>query len=320
MLQEGPTLTSEGIFPTLRDPVAQERFERDGIVVVPVLEPEEALVLRRAVQAILPPDPGPFLDLFRNNPPELRKRIDRLIRDELETRAGEIFVDHDFWSATVLVKQPGEAGSIGLHTDWNMVDETRFRSGLIWLALEDTAAGNGGIFVVPGTNRLDLPYRGSDVHFGFDAPPVQAMIEERTVAVNVPVGHAAIWDNRLLHGSGPNNSDEWRIAAALGFKPRQAQLYHYRLMPDGVSHRFAIDREFFMDYEPFEAAETIAGPHVLTDEVQSATPWELTPQRLAALSDTPPIMGSRPEPTGPDGSMPRRSRWVRRLAPGRARN
>lgn len=307
MPEMAPTLPEQGVFPTLRDPAAQAVFERDGIVVVPMLEPAEARELRRRVRQALPSDPGPFFDLFRNNPPELRKRIDALIRSELEERVGEIFVDHDFWSATVLVKQPGEEGEVGLHTDWNMVDESRYRSGLIWLALDDTSVRNGGLLAVPGTNRLEVPYRGKDVHFGFDTVPVQARIDAQTVAVDVPVGHAAVWDNRLLHGSGPNTSDDWRIAAALGFKPRQAQLYHYRLMPDGVAHRFAIEREFFLDYEPFLPNEVIDGPHVLADEPFAPAAWELTAEDLAGLV--------APEPGVVDviSATPRRARWRRLL-------
>lgn len=303
MPEMAPTLPEQGIFPTLKDPVAQAHFERDGIVVVPMLEPGEARELRRRIVQALPADPGPFFDPFRN-PPELRKRIDSLIRGELEERVGEIFVDHDFWSATVLVKQPGEEGEVGLHTDWNMVDESRYRSGLIWLALDDTSARNGGLLAVPGTNRLDVPYRGKDVHFGFDTAPVQARIDAQTVAVDVTIGHAAVWDNRLLHGSGPNTADDWRIVAALGFKPRQGQLYHYRLMPDGVTHRFAVEREFFLDYEPFLPNEVIDGPHVLADEPFAPSTWELTADDLAGLV-------APPSDPGPDSGATSR-RWWRR--------
>lgn len=294
----------EDIFPTLRDPEAQARFEWDGFAVLPVLEPDEARDLSRRVLTILPPDPGPFFGLFRNDPPVLRKQVDRLIRGALERRVAELFVDHDFWSAAVLVKQQGEAGSVDLHTDWNMVDETRYRSGVVWLALGDTTAANGGLYVVPGTNRLDVPIQGRVGHSPFDAPPVREAIRSRTVQADVPIGHAAIWDNRLLHGSGPNKGTEWRIAAALGFKPRAAQLYYHHRTADGTTHRYAIEREFFLDYDPFSTPDATE-PHVLSDDVVEDRAWELTTDALTGLG---PIAGASVA-----SRAPTRLRWL----PGR---
>lgn len=278
---------SLGIAPTLRDPGAQARFAHDGVVVVPVLTPDEATALRTRVVAALPEDPGPFLDLFRSDPPPLRKRLDRLVRDELEDRVAPLFVDHDFWSAAVLVKPGGPPGRIGLHTDWTMVDESRFRSGLVWIALDDTTAENGALTVVPGTNRLDLPYRGYDMHFDHRREDRRAAIAERSVLMEVPAGHAAIWDNRLLHGSDPNHGTRWRIAVALGFKPRQAIARHHRRTADGTPIRYDVAIPFFLDYEPFAEIDRLEGEHVL-DATPVAPPGDdLRADEIQALGPVP---------------------------------
>lgn len=285
--------------PTLRDERLQEGFDRDGIVVVPLLDAAAARSLRTRVLDVLPDDPGEFFDLFRNNPPAQRKKIDYFVRSELEGIAETLLIDHDFWSTAVIVKPPGPEGEIGLHTDWTMVDEQRFRSGLIWLALDDATVENGSIVAVPGTHCLDVPYRGRDIHFAYDAPGVAALIEDRTVQVDVPLGHAAVWDNRLLHGSGPNHTASWRIVVALGFKPRAAELCHYRRQPNGVSRRHTVQREFYLDYEPFDPDFQPSGPHVSAGELVPLSTWEMTPEILTDLGSRHAIRRSGTLPAAP---------------------
>jgi hypothetical protein len=278
--------------PTLRDPSLQAAFDRDGILVVPVLDPASARDLRARLLEIMPEDPGEFFDLFRNNPPPLRKQIDRFVRAELTEVAESILADHDFWSAAAIVKPPGAAGEIGLHTDWTMVDERRFRSGLLWLALDDTCEENGSLLAVPGTHRLDIPYRGRDIHFPYQAPDVAALIDERIVRVDVPAGHAAIWDNRLLHGSGPNRTETWRVAVALGFKPRSAGLRHYRRQPGNVAQEYFVTSEFYLDYEPFDPDYDVTGCQVSDGELLPIPAWELTARELRSLSSGGSVLGT----------------------------
>lgn len=277
------------VFPTFRDPAAQATFEHDGIVVLPLLSPDEARAFRDELLALRPAGAGPFFELFRDNPPPLRRKIDGIVRARLAEAVGALLVDHDFWAAAMLIKAPGPDGAIDLHEDWNMVDERRYRSGLAWVALNDTAVGNGGIHVVPGTNRVPLPPRYRDRSTALHEPALRAELERRTVAVDVPIGHVAFWDNRVLHGSGPNLSDDFRVNATLAFKPRAARLYHYRYMEDGRPHRFEIDREFMMEYEPFAPVFPMDGPHVLSDEVVEDRALTLTLDDLAVLDEPMPV-------------------------------
>lgn len=280
---------ADGIFPTFRDPDAQASFEHDGIVVLPLLSPAAATALRLELLALLPEDPGPFFELFRGNPPPLRRRIDALVRARLGPAVNELLVDHEFWAAAMLVKAPGDDGGIDLHEDWNLVDERYFRSGIAWVALHDTDQVNGGMCVVPGTNRISRPPRYRDRSTALHVPELRPELDRRTVPVDVPIGHVAFWDNRVLHGSAPNCSDDIRVNATLAFKPRQARLYHYRYMADGRPHRFEIDHDFMMEYDPFRPGYDMGGPHVHADEIVEDPPFALSVEDLAVLDEHMPV-------------------------------
>ncbi len=311
MLQaEGvPTATGSVVEPTFRDAERQAAFERDGVIVAPVFDADEVAELRRAVLEVLPPPPWDFFDLLRNNPPALRRTVAALVREALVPKVSDWFTDHDFWAASILAKPPGPGGIINMHTDWTFVDESRYRTGLVWVALDDMSQRNGTIYVAPGTNRFDAGYSGHEIHYPYSDPDVRRLIDERCVQVEVPAGQAIVWDHRVLHGSDENVSDEVRLAVAVSFRPRAAQLYHYRLMPDGQAHRFHVDPEFFSEYEPFSEVDDLISPHLSHDEVHPLPTWAPGPDDLQALGPVQPIHGA---PLAAEARAPRRRRFWRR--------
>ncbi len=309
MSQAEGVLPDIAIEPTFRDPAVQAGFERDGVIVAPVFDADEVAELRRAVLDILPPPPWDFFDLLRNNPPPLRRRIDALVRDAVVPKIADWFTDHRFWAASILAKPPGHGGIVPLHTDWTFVDESRYRSGLAWVALEDMTLHNGAMHVSPGTNRLDADYSGHQIHYPYDDPEVRQLIDGRRVTLEIPAGQAVVWDNRVLHGSDENVTDDLRLAVAVTFSPREAQLYHYRLMPDGRSHRYRVDPEFFSEYEPFSELHELTGPHLSHDGVHPLPTWTPTPDDLRALGPVQPIHGA---PRVEDSQPRRRRRFWRR--------
>ncbi|WP_254127260.1 phytanoyl-CoA dioxygenase family protein [Aquihabitans sp. G128] len=194
--------------------------------------------------------------------------------------------------------RPGRGGIQPLHTDWTFVDESRYRTGLVWVALDDMTSRNGAIFVAAGTNRLDTGYTGHQIHYPYSDPEVRQAIDDRSVLLEIPAGQAIVWDNRVLHGSDENVTDGLRLAVGVAFRPRAAQLYHYRLMPDGQSHRYRVDPEFFADYEPFVDIDDMTGPHLFDDEVHPLPEWAPTPADLRSLGPVQPIHGA-PRPKDP---------------------
>ncbi|MEX0768886.1 MAG: phytanoyl-CoA dioxygenase family protein, partial [Microthrixaceae bacterium] len=217
------TRVSAGIdrLPILLNPEDDRSFREQGFAVVPFVSPERIAELRQLVIPLIPENSAPFFTLYKNDGPELRRQIDAFVRAEIQPVADDLLCNHRFYIGSIFVKYPGEGSAIGAHQDWTFVDESRFLSGAIWLPLQPTNAKNGGMYLQPGSHRLDLPYRGS--------PPdlLQPNIDE-FVPCDMEIGTALVHHNALIHGSTQNNTDELRIVMALGFVSEGAQMFHFQ--------------------------------------------------------------------------------------------
>ena len=112
---------------------------------------------------------------------------------------------------TFIVKAPDENNILNPHQDWRIVDEDKYRSFTIWMALQDTNDENGAMYVLPGSHEWIRGYRHITI------PSVYGNIYDLTwrymQAIHLKAGEAVVFDHALVHASKPNISQELRIAA-----------------------------------------------------------------------------------------------------------
>lgn len=112
---------------------------------------------------------------------------------------------------TFIVKAPDENNILHPHQDWRIVDEDKYRSFTIWMALQDTTDENGAMYVLPGSHEWIRGYRHITI------PSVYGKIYNLTWQYMKPVhlkaGEAIVFDHALVHASKPNISNQLRIAA-----------------------------------------------------------------------------------------------------------
>jgi len=255
--------------PILVDPEADRSFREQGFAVVPFVEPEALGELRRRVKPLIPADSGPFFSLYRNDWPELRRQLDAEVRAAMQPTADRLMCNHRFYIGSLLVKFPGEGSYLAPHQDWSFVDETQHVSGIVWLPLQPTDEHNGGLCVVPGSHRHDLPHRGTP------PDPIDAYLEGLVSCVMRP-GEAVVYHNALIHGSSENRSDEPRIAMVLGFVSAEAELYHFHTDDRGRKWRYRVREDFSFTYQP---PAVPAGPAVLAAEPWPAEDDDVGPSR-----------------------------------------
>lgn len=99
-----------------------------------------------------------------------------------------------------------------------------------WMAIDRADAANGGMIVVPKTNRMDIecPHKGDatkyiytdEVHVPEGASPVQTELEP---------GDALLFNGSTIHGSGPNmTTDRFRRAYIVhGFPMSSERIGHH---------------------------------------------------------------------------------------------
>ena len=231
--------------PLLRSEVHETELARSGFTRIDLLTLDEIAALRD-VHDRHHPDAGIGFDTdFAYLAPAHKREVDAEIRRVVGAAVARAFEGVRLFNVTFVVKWPDDSSALPLHQDWSYVDETEHRSVVVWIALDDTSPvlDNGPLFVLPGSHRIGLEHRGT-----MTAPWHLEHADElraRSIPVTVRAGQAAILDNRLLHWSPPNATDDMRLAFAMAVTDADAPLQHSTLVEPGVVTVHQVGPEFF---------------------------------------------------------------------------
>jgi hypothetical protein len=240
--------------PIFRDPRLQEEFEHAGFVQLQLLDAARVEHLRDFYARTTPPglaergftfswDHGDSDYLVR-----LRDEMVAVVKPAID----EHLVDMDLFVGGFIPKRSREDSEIIAHQHSTYVDETRFRSAVVWMPLCDVGPDNGGLGVVPGSHRL-FPHQVRFSPWPY-CPGVADHADKLPRYYDVRSmrpGEALVIDNAVAHGSPRNRSHAERLAAAAWVAPRAAQLVHHNLHkgPGGlVVDTYEVEPAFFMRY------------------------------------------------------------------------
>lgn len=120
----------------------------------------------------------------------------------------------------VMTKQPRFSSDTGWHRDiryWSF-DEPELVS--VWLALGDEHPENGGLFVIPGSHRMEFGPRQLDerLFFRADSSENQGLIESRQ-AVTLKAGDVLFFHARTLHSASRNRTSDTKYSTVFTFRP-----------------------------------------------------------------------------------------------------
>lgn len=294
----------DGRAPTFVDRRHQRDFDRDGVVVIPLLSPDALRSLAAAVEPLIPTDPVPMLSPHVGDTVALRRAFAAVAEEHLVPAMAQPMPDQQVFTGSVVVKAPGPGGEFLLHQDWSFVNEERFVSGVVWVPLSDTDADSGGLHVVLGSHRLDTPVRGAPdlgLRLG-DTDLGTRLANEYLTPVSAPAGSAVVFNHRLLHGSPVNLSDRPRVAVTVAFHPRGSDLYHHRADGDGGLLRYEVTPEFFLSLDP---SLPPTGRHVRGVERVSSGGGEVGSALLGRLAPAAGSANLRRAASGLSGAGPR---------------
>ena len=206
-----PDRPSDG--PVLRDPETDRQLAEHGYVVVELLTVDEVEELSSAWSSVgseHPPvwDPTGLATTLRHPGADLA--ADRAIRPVITRACARITVDRVPFMSAFVVKEP-EGGALPAHLDWTMLDDPAVRTFGCWAPLTEATEDRGQLGVVPGSHLL-VDFERSPEHPGHDWTEELLSGGARTVLLPVPIGHAVLYDHRLVHSSTPNASTRPRVA------------------------------------------------------------------------------------------------------------
>ena len=253
---------------TFLDDDLQARFEDVGFVVVDLLDPSgvASLLDRFSAMDHLAPERYDWVEGFStsiyDSRPDYRASVLDAIEEHVAPAFEPILDRYRIMFANFVVKEP-HSDQVPPHVDWTFLDEERFSSVTVWCPLVDTTVENGTLGLVSGSHRRIDFLRAVNIPTIERCEAAVADIGERPI-IELSAGQAIILDNRAVHFSPPNTTDQPRIAIGCVAGPVEADLHHYWKDEDDRLLRFQVERSFYLSY-------VIGTPPAEVDGVVTAT-------------------------------------------------
>jgi ectoine hydroxylase-related dioxygenase (phytanoyl-CoA dioxygenase family) len=217
--------------PVFADPELQREFDRAGYVVVdlldaPSLERLRSTYFRARDSSTGVNPPGAYNDAYAefsviHSRPDFRREAFDVINEVTRPCADRLLVDYRPLVANFVNKPPG-TGVVPAHQNWAVVDERRYQSVSVWIALSDCGVEDGAMWMAPGSHRRLRGPRGMwglAAFVGIDPEDIESVL----TPVPVRAGQAVLLDDAVVHYSPPNRGAEDRLAVQFVMVPSEAE-------------------------------------------------------------------------------------------------
>lgn len=233
-----------------RDKGLQEEFNINGFVVVPMLSNEDVSRLLNLYNEHFPEIGDGFVSSSYLNSFEQKKQISDSAQEVLAPKISDWLQDHVSLGSAFLCKAPGQNSMLPMHSDWTIVDEGQFDAVNIWTPLTPVNETNGTLEILPESHRKFRVLRAPTMPFV--AMGSEDLIYPHMKKMKVNPGDAVILNQAVIHCSGPNQSNEPRIAMTSGATSDKADLqFNYWHREEKTLETFAMERDFLLRFDDF---------------------------------------------------------------------
>lgn len=216
----------------------------EGFVVVPFLNADQVNKLSNYFYENHPQDIPGFYATAHVKDIDFRKKMNHKIKEVFSDAIEAYFENCEALGGSFVVKSNLQKERLHPHQDWNIVDESKYRSFNIWVPLLDLSEENGAIRVLPKSHLWGLNYRGPNIPESNPNKIEPIWNEMQTLLMKA--GEALIYDHRLYHASYPNQKKELRLASVFGIKPKAAEMFYY-FGEDGKIGIYKSSVQFFLE-------------------------------------------------------------------------
>lgn len=234
------------------------QYERDGYLFpLPALERDEALSCRRHLESFEKQNGGPLKGNMRHKVHLLFPWANELVNHPKILDAVQDVLGPDIlcWTTNLFTKEPHDPGFVSFHQDatyWGLQPNDVMTA---WIALSDCPIDSGPMKFVAGSHKTQLTHRDT-----FHANNLLTRGQEIQVAVDeaqaetvvLKAGEMSFHHVMVVHGSGPNASDDRRIGLAIRYVPTYVRQVKMR---DTATLVRGQDRYGHFDLEPAPKAD-----------------------------------------------------------------
>ncbi|HND45875.1 MAG TPA: phytanoyl-CoA dioxygenase family protein, partial [Chitinophagales bacterium] len=154
---------------------------------------------------------------------ELKQKVNQEILNIIQPVLDKNFADYKILGSSFLRKLPNQNNPLPLHQDWTVTDEKKYGSYTIWIPLQDTNQTNGAIRVIDRSHQIDDSMRAPSLPVSFEKE--RPAFDKYLKTLTLKTGEAFIFNQKLMHASWPNQSNEERLALTIGLVPKEANLF-----------------------------------------------------------------------------------------------
>jgi ectoine hydroxylase-related dioxygenase (phytanoyl-CoA dioxygenase family) len=231
--------------PYFHNPAHQAQYETDGYIVLPMLLPDEVSEFSALFESIRPDVVSKMYANVQDQPFEVNKRVDEMLKEKLSERMAKIFINFTAPGGTMMAKGVDDESECTFHQDWSTVDEdSGHRSFTYWIPMIDVDVHNGALWVIKGSHKFFKTHRS----YNFPSAHLPFTPELEGIATPLPMkaGEVCIFCNALLHGSKRNYSDTVRVNITGGVLPAEMQNIHYQFDTESkLFNIWKISSEFY---------------------------------------------------------------------------
>ena len=241
--------------PILINKILEKELAKNGYVVIPFLTKEETTELKNFYYEHHSPTLEGMYATAHVPDIDLRMKMTNNIKEEFSRAIEETFCHATALGGSFIAKGKGNNGTLKPHQDWNIVNEEKYRSFNIWVPLVDLTDDNGVICVMPKSHLWQKTFRSANTPSVFQNVENELWTEMERLYMKA--GEALIYDHRLLHASGNNNTDEIRLATVFGIIPDEAEMVYYHQKDEDTIEIYKSNPAFFLYGNIFEGPKNL---------------------------------------------------------------
>lgn len=222
---------------------------------------------------------GYYVSMFGDNP-EYYKQVYESFLTVLKPILDETFFEYKIPVIVAQIKGTSTQGTVNIHQDLTVVDESKYRSYVLWIPLEDSTPNNGAISFLEKSHKVFRNYRLHNSKYLFKEP--EEFIKDNSIQYPIEAGQALIFDPATLHFSGANTTNHPRISLGVEIVSKDArmQILHAPKIDSDLTNAdlYEVPENFWLHYQSFSTERKLPprfGTKIKTIENVRLKPYSL---------------------------------------------